>query len=86
MMKLLIAYDGSASANDALDDLLRAGLPEKAKAIVFSVAELWFPPPTDHLEPRPRMAKAEGLPVHVDAAWAGSAMICPEFRHFWDGV
>ena len=53
MMKLLIAYDGSASANDALDDLLRAGLPEKAKAIVFSVAELWFPPPTDHLEPRP---------------------------------
>ena len=26
------------------------------------------------------VAKAHGLPVHVDAAWAGSAMICPEFR------
>ena len=26
------------------------------------------------------VAKAAGLPVHVDAAWAGSAMICPEFR------
>ena len=31
-------------------------------------------------------AKAEKLPVHVDAAWAGSAMICPEFRHMWQGV
>lgn len=32
------------------------------------------------------VAKAHGLPVHVDAAWAGSAMICPEFRHLWQGV
>jgi aromatic-L-amino-acid decarboxylase len=32
------------------------------------------------------IAKAEGLPVHVDAAWAGSAMICPEFRDLWAGV
>jgi aromatic-L-amino-acid decarboxylase len=32
------------------------------------------------------VAKAEGLPVHVDAAWAGSAMICPEFRDHWAGV
>jgi len=32
------------------------------------------------------IAKAHDLYVHVDAAWAGSAMICPEFRHFWAGV
>ena len=32
------------------------------------------------------VARAEGLPVHVDAAWAGSAMICPEFRALWDGI
>jgi aromatic-L-amino-acid decarboxylase len=32
------------------------------------------------------VARAAGLPVHVDAAWAGSAMICPEFRALWDGV
>jgi len=31
-------------------------------------------------------AQAEGVPVHVDAAWAGSAMICPEFRDLWAGV
>lgn len=32
------------------------------------------------------VAKARGLPVHVDAAWAGSAMICPEFRPLWAGI
>ena len=32
------------------------------------------------------VAQAEGLPTHVDAAWAGSAMICPEFRTLWAGV
>ena len=32
------------------------------------------------------VAKFHGLPVHVDAAWAGSAMICPEFRSLWAGI
>ncbi len=32
------------------------------------------------------VARAHGLYTHVDAAWAGSAMICPEFRDLWDGV
>ena len=32
------------------------------------------------------VARAEGLYTHVDAAWAGSAMLCPEFRHIWQGV
>ncbi|MBX3584261.1 MAG: aspartate aminotransferase family protein [Rhizobiaceae bacterium] len=32
------------------------------------------------------IARRNGLYVHVDAAWAGSAMICPEYRHFWFGV
>jgi len=32
------------------------------------------------------VAHAHGLYVHVDAAWAGSAMICPEFRELWQGV
>lgn len=32
------------------------------------------------------IARAKGLPTHVDAAWAGSAMICPEFRNLWMGV
>lgn len=32
------------------------------------------------------VARAHGLPTHVDAAWAGAAMICPEFRPLWAGV
>ncbi|UYV77933.1 DDC [Cordylochernes scorpioides] len=28
----------------------------------------------------------EGLWLHVDAAYAGSAFICPEFRHLLDGI
>ncbi|KAF5738336.1 tyrosine/DOPA decarboxylase 2-like [Tripterygium wilfordii] len=32
------------------------------------------------------VAKEYGIWVHVDAAYAGSACICPEFRHFFDGV
>ncbi|GHF40661.1 pyridoxal phosphate-dependent decarboxylase family protein [Seohaeicola zhoushanensis] len=32
------------------------------------------------------VAERHGLYSHVDAAWAGSAMICPEFRHLWEGV
>jgi nucleotide-binding universal stress UspA family protein len=44
-MKILIAYDGSACADSALDDLKRAGLPEKAEARIVSVAELRLPPP-----------------------------------------
>ena len=28
----------------------------------------------------------EGLWLHVDAAYAGSAFICPEFRHLLTGV
>ena len=32
------------------------------------------------------VAREAGIYSHVDAAWAGSAMICPEYRHFWDGV
>jgi aromatic-L-amino-acid decarboxylase len=32
------------------------------------------------------VARRHDLYVHVDAAWAGSAMICPEFRHLWQGV
>ena len=32
------------------------------------------------------VAKAADVPVHVDAAWAGSAMICPEYRALWAGI
>ncbi len=44
-MKILIGYDGSECADAAIDDLRRAGLPEKAEAQLLTVAEVWLPPP-----------------------------------------
>ncbi|RWG78481.1 pyridoxal-dependent decarboxylase [Mesorhizobium sp.] len=41
---------------------------------------------TDDIAAVSAVAKRHGLYLHVDAAWAGSAMICPEHRHFWAGV
>ncbi|XP_068656821.1 tyrosine/DOPA decarboxylase 2-like [Aristolochia californica] len=40
----------------------------------------------DPLAPLCEVAQEYGIWVHVDAAYAGSACICPEFRHFIDGV
>ena len=33
-----------------------------------------------------KIAKEFDLYSHVDAAWAGAGMICPEFRELWSGV
>lgn len=41
---------------------------------------------TDDVAAVCRVAQEHGLYTHVDAAWAGSAMICPEFRTLWAGV
>jgi aromatic-L-amino-acid decarboxylase len=32
------------------------------------------------------VAQREALYLHVDAAWAGAGMICPEYRHLWAGI
>jgi nucleotide-binding universal stress UspA family protein len=44
-MKILIAYDGSESADIAIDGLQRAGFPnENVDANVVSIGEVWLPP------------------------------------------
>ncbi|KAL7593375.1 hypothetical protein Lser_V15G32666 [Lactuca serriola] len=40
----------------------------------------------DPLGPLCELSSKYNMWVHVDAAYAGSACICPEFRHFLDGV
>jgi nucleotide-binding universal stress UspA family protein len=66
-MKALIAYDGSACADAALDDLKRAGLPGEVEAMVVSVAELWLPPPSAGFKPI-LAAVTASLPAPVEAA------------------
>ncbi len=41
---------------------------------------------TDNVRAVCELAQRENLFTHVDAAWAGSAMICPEYRSLWDGI
>jgi len=50
-MKALIAYDGSACADAALQDLKRAGLPGEVEAMVVSVAESWLSPSSTVFKP-----------------------------------
>ncbi len=48
--KILIAYDGSACSDAALNDLRRAGLPAAAvEAVVVTVADIILPPSDDEL-------------------------------------
>jgi nucleotide-binding universal stress UspA family protein len=47
-MRILIGYDGSPSADAALDDLRRAGLPRNAEVVILTVSEVWLPPPSNH--------------------------------------
>lgn len=41
---------------------------------------------TDDVAAICEVAREEGLYTHLDAAWAGSAMICEEYRHLWRGA
>ncbi|WP_299745621.1 pyridoxal-dependent decarboxylase [uncultured Tateyamaria sp.] len=41
---------------------------------------------SDDLEAVAAVAEEHGIYTHLDAAWAGTAMICPEFRALWTGA
>src|SRR5262245_1371081 len=46
-MKILVAYDGSECADEALRDLKRAGLGTEAEVLVMSLADVFVPPAMD---------------------------------------
>ena len=65
-MKILIGYDGSRSADAALDDLQKAGLPDEVEAKVISIGEIWMPPPTNGDKPEKHISGAnpEWMKIH----------------------
>ena len=70
---------------------LRAALAsDKAEGLVpvFVAATLGTTGTTavDPIRPIGEICQEENLWLHVDAAYAGNAMICPEFRHHQDGL
>ena len=83
-----IASDDSLSMTaDALEAAIGADLAAglKPAGVILSVGGTSVGG-TDRIAPLVEVAKRHDLYTHVDAAWAGSAMICPEFRPLWDGV
>jgi aromatic-L-amino-acid decarboxylase len=72
---------------DALDAAVRRD--RAAGAIPCAIVAAVGTTSTASVDPLPRIAeiaKREGAWLHVDAAYAGSATICPELRWLWDGV
>ena len=71
-----------ALASAILEDRAAGREPCAIVATCGSTATTAFDPLADIA----RVARAEELWLHVDAAMAGSAMILPECRGLWDGV
>ncbi|MCG5513519.1 pyridoxal phosphate-dependent decarboxylase family protein [Ectothiorhodospira shaposhnikovii] len=71
----------------ALDSAIRADLAagHRPAGVILCVGATGIGA-SDRLQDAITVAKTHGLTTHVDAAWAGSAMICPEFRHLWAGI
>ncbi|MBD3678130.1 MAG: aspartate aminotransferase family protein [Rhodobacteraceae bacterium] len=71
----------------ALDEAIRADIANgyTPAGVILSVGGTGVGA-SDRIGPCLAVARAHGLYTHVDAAWAGSAMICPEFRPLWQGV
>jgi len=86
-LRLIETDDEHALRVDLLQEAVRrdeaAGL--RPCAVVASVGTT----ASTALDPVARIAdiaERHGLWLHVDAAMAGSAMICPEYRWMWEGV
>lgn len=70
-MKILVAYDGSASSQAAIQDLARAGLPATAQALVLSVADVFIPPKSENGVPvLPKAIEAAIERAHAQSAQA----------------
>ncbi|MBX9745285.1 MAG: hypothetical protein K2X34_00190 [Hyphomonadaceae bacterium] len=72
---------------EALDALIRTDIAAGLKpAGVIAVVGGTGVGATDPVAELVAVARKYDLYVHVDAAWAGVAMICPELRGAWTGV
>ena len=80
-MKILIAYDGSSSADLALEDMRRAGLTRVAEAMVLSVSELWIPVVENVGAGEVRIVGA--LPVSLEKAESLAQTACERVQSYF---
>ena len=86
-LRLIDSDDDHAMRADLLaaavrEDLAGGRVPCAVVATVGTTATTALDPLRDVA----LLAQRHGLWLHVDAALAGSAMICPEYRWMWDGI
>jgi aromatic-L-amino-acid decarboxylase len=83
-----IAGDASLAMDvDALEEAIARD--KKSGAIVCAISATVGTTSSAAIDPVRRIAaiaKREKAWLHVDAAYAGPATICPEFRWLWDGI
>ena len=86
-LRLLGTDDDHALRMDLLEAAVREDLAAGRRpcAVVAAVGTT-ATTALDPLKEVAALAERHGLWLHVDAALAGSAMICPEFRWMWEGV
>ncbi|HEV7908922.1 MAG TPA: pyridoxal-dependent decarboxylase [Pseudonocardiaceae bacterium] len=72
---------------EALEELIRSDVDAGRRPVM--VCATIGTTGTGAVDPVRRIAEIcarYGIWLHVDAAWAGSAALCPEWRHLFDGV
>ncbi|HEY6186333.1 MAG TPA: universal stress protein [Pyrinomonadaceae bacterium] len=82
MMRILIGYDGSASADAALSDLRRAGLPREAEALVVSVEDVFMLPPPSSYEVVGQALTSRRVTSGIMQAQARTARALKEAKEF----
>jgi nucleotide-binding universal stress UspA family protein len=82
MMRILIGYDGSASAEAALSDLRRSGLPREAEALVVSVADVIMVPPSSGYEVVGQALTSRRVTSGIMQAQAQTARVLKDAKEF----
>ncbi len=86
-VRLVEVDEARAMRPEALRDAIASGLGAGlTPAVVMSTVGTTGTAAIDPVRDIGEIAREHGLWHHVDAAYAGTAMICPEFRHHQDGL
>lgn len=86
-LRLIEVDDAFALRPQALVDAVAADVDAGlVPAFVCSAVGTTATTAIDPVRPIGEIAREQGMWHHVDAAYAGAAMVCPEFRHHQDGL
>ena len=82
MMKILIGYDGTESADAALHGLKRAGLPDEAEALIVSVGDVMMASATSNYEIAEQALTSRRVTAGLMLAQKQTARVLSEAKAF----